>query len=305
MPDTPLHRVLKPLNFKRAKGQAVDGRSQRSTAAADGIHILRPQSGKPGKSPGVSFFHFFPEMSEAAHAYLGAEVYKCGITAPKTSLPSHFRIVCDGPKSLPLVAENGETEIVEVGVHWSLFTTEKMEVTEFEAKFAELQTTFQPCNTFEGGAGLRQFNVDLDYLPTDRLSCAVVTALDEMADMTSQPNTRMFARVYAGHIRATDMEFKDVLEDLPMAWMAAQALEAFATDDPMMYADAFEVQTQLGHLFNEDDFKLSMPIRKQVSTSAGSNTATMEMIKSCEDPVQVNVCGLTATQLSPLSASLG
>ena len=84
----------------------------------------------------------------------------------------------------------------------------------------------------------------------------------------------MFARLYTGHIRAVDMDFSMVLEDLPMALMTGLAFESFETPDPLLYADAYEAQSKLSELLNDDDLKLAMPVREQVRSLAGTLDAS-------------------------------
>ncbi|GFR45195.1 hypothetical protein Agub_g6586 [Astrephomene gubernaculifera] len=260
-PDTELHRALCPLNWTRGPSQPVDGPITRKNVDGCQVLYVRAGSGQPKTSPGISFFDFYSNASKQVHAYLGVDKHTCGTTTPKTSIPDGLRFVCDGPTALPVISEDGETRKIEVGVLWSLYAAEEMEAAEFEKKYAELCPTFATCELPKGGAEQQPFEVDLDYLPGDRLTRVAVLALDELGDKTNNPNTRMFARIYAGHMRAVDMDFGDMLQHLPMAWMAAQALEDFGTSHPMLFADAYNAQCELSELFNDEDFKLRMPQR--------------------------------------------
>ena len=72
-----------------------------------------------------------------------------------------------------------------------------------------------------------------------------VMALDELAEQSADPNTRLFAWLFARHVSAVDMEFTDLMKLAPLASLVAAALEAWVVRDPWLQMDAWQAQDQL------------------------------------------------------------
>eukprot|EP00798_Chlamydomonas_sp_ICE-L_P017722 gene17722-24082_t len=73
-------------------------------------------------------------------------------------------------------------------------------------------------------------DVDTDELPGDKLTRAYVMALDHLAATSQEPNLKLFAFLYAMHMRATDMCNEDVLRLKAIASMIAAAMKVWTAD---------------------------------------------------------------------------
>ncbi len=91
-----------------------------------------------------------------------------------------------------------------------------------------------------GGAAPVDLQLDMDRSPADKLTCAVTMARDALSSEATEPNVQWFAKLYGLHLRATDMDFEDLLGFGPLASMAAAALEAWSVEDGFLIASACE-----------------------------------------------------------------
>ena len=229
------HRVLSPLNWSR---RPTDGDIMRAQAA-DGSRGLRGQP-RQSRHQGVSFFvPSSAEAAEVAHAAIGRPVHGCAVTVPGLALPANLRFINDRLLRLPVLnAATGQTEMIECGQHFTLFTSCDTSTTAFEDAYAQIMSTCLPCQLSAHAAPA--LDVDWDYLPGDRMTMAAVLALDELATSSEDPNTRMFSALYSLHLRANDMAFAEVLDFGPAAEMVAAALDSWTVTDPLLAADVHQ-----------------------------------------------------------------
>ncbi|GFR49224.1 hypothetical protein Agub_g11143 [Astrephomene gubernaculifera] len=131
-----------------------------------------------------------------------------------------------------------------------------MPAADFEAIFAELIANSSiPCE-MKAGAAPVDLQLDRDRNPADKLTCAAMMALDALSREATDPNVQWFATLYALHLRATDMDFEDLLGFGPLASMAAAALEAWTVEDGFLMASACEAQDRLAEVL---EWKLTRP----------------------------------------------
>lgn len=258
-PRMPLHRVMAPLNWSRARepgaaSKGVDG-DVKSQKDKDGLktYSLRAQP-RAGMIVGVSFFDPSPQLSQLqqAHLYLNAPTFGCKITTPAVPLPSTLLFVNDIDLMLPL--DGLDSPYINCGKHWTLYTTIDRLTTEFEAIYAKFMAQF-PSSDMPGSAALREGeaapdatdepDVDVDSMPGDRCTNIAVMALDELVHNTDDPNTRLFANLFSLHLRATNMGFRDVVKCGPIANMVATALDTWTANDPFLLGPAKEAQDLL------------------------------------------------------------
>lgn len=245
------HRVPGPLVWTRQPGNGLHVGDVMNQLAADGSLGLHAQP-RGGRYKGVSFF--VPSSSEvaaAALAVLGEGAHGCAITTPGAPLPEHLCFVCDGDLSLPAVDASGHTEPVLCGQHWTLHTSANSSVNAFEAAYAQVLQHCVPC---QPAAQAMPLDVDLDYLPGDRMTLAAVLALDDFVANSDDFNTKLFGSLYAWHLRATDMKFEEVVAFTPIAYMVAAALDAWTVTDPFLWAHVRKARDLLSE---ELSFKFS------------------------------------------------
>ena len=246
-----LHRVLKPLNWSGAlRGVPKDGDVKSNTDRLTGLksYSLRAQP-RAGITRGVSFFAPSPEHFDNAHEYLEKSVFGCMVISPSATLPANLSLVNDIHLELPL--EGDDLPKINCGEHWTLYTTTDMSAVEFEAAYSEVVKASIPCK-MTGGAEphnttttLEKLAVDMDLMPGDRRSYISVMALDELVADTQDENVRLFANLFSLHIRATDMNFNDLLKCGPIANMVAAALDVWTARDPFIVVPAHEAQDLL------------------------------------------------------------
>lgn len=261
-PSATLHRALplQPLNWEYKPGRPRDGDVKSNVDLATGVktYTLYAQPRKRHKYTGepiyngVSFFEPYIQFFKQIHQQLtntGASAHGhdnpgCAVLVPNVSLPDGMAFVNDGKLSLPLEGDDR----VECGEHYTLFATRAMPAAEFDALFAELISNNSiPCK-LEGGAAPVNLQLDMDRSPLDKLTCAAMMALDALSSEATDPNVQWFAKLYALHLRATDMDFEDLLGFGPLASMAAAALEAWSVQDGLLMASACEAQDRLAGL---------------------------------------------------------
>ena len=256
MDVTPVaHRVGHALNWSGAApdGRPKDGDTKWVTINGVRMRMLLAQPRK-GVYQGVSFFVPSPELSIRAHNKLGKQQHGCKVTVPGKQLPEHFKFVHDGPLMLRL--DGDDDPLVESGDHWTLYTTADMPASHFEAEYVQFMTSkCDSCPMMQAGAESQDLpDLDDDFSPADRLTNATVMALDNLVLCTDDPNVKLFARLFALHLRATDMDFPDVLSFGAIANMAAVALAKWTVRDPFLEAHACAAQDLLSQTLEDDTF---------------------------------------------------
>lgn len=238
------HRVLHPLNWSHAPGHPVDGDVKKTMVAGQKVYFLRSQPRGLRPISGVSFFTPAAGLSGAAHGNLGSEAVGCAVTVPGTRLPPGLGIVHDGPLMLRL--HGVDQPSVECGQHYTVYATADMAAADFEVLFQQLMSSCVPC-TMQGQAEpATAFLVDDgDGWPGDPLVSACVMALDNLAATAENPNTRLFARVFALHLQAVDPGFEEVLRIGPLADMAAAALCSYTVRDPFLLTHVCDARDRL------------------------------------------------------------
>mmetsp|Transcript_34953 Transcript_34953/g.77726 ORF Transcript_34953/g.77726 Transcript_34953/m.77726 type:complete len:359 (-) Transcript_34953:566-1642(-) len=241
-PSSTLHRVLKRLDWSGSNPLPTDGDVKKKTVNNQRVYFVRAQPRGQHPIRGVSFFEPAPGFLRAIHKHLGQHVVGCVVTVPGTPLPSFMRFVNDKELMLKLYGDDQE---ITCGQHWTLYTTTEMAASEFEAAFQQLVTSCVPCSIQGNAEAEPDLDVDMDDMPGDTLTRASVMALDHLAKHTEDPNVKLFAHLYALHMRATDMAFEEVLQFGPMASMVAAALVAWTVRDPFLLVDACRVRDHL------------------------------------------------------------
>jgi len=240
--DVVAHRVLHPLNWSHAPGQPVDGDVRKTTVAGEKVYFLRSQPRGQRPISGVSLFTPSAEFGPAVHGNLGSEAVGCAVTVPGTLLPAGLGIVHDGPLKLRL--HGTDQPSVECGQHYTVYATADITAADFEVLFHQLMSTCLPCS-MQGQAEPAFAVDDDDGWPGDPLVCACVMALDELAATTENPNTRLFAKLFAVHLQAVDPGFEEVLRIGPLADMAAAALSSYTVRDPFLLTHACDARDRL------------------------------------------------------------
>jgi hypothetical protein len=88
--------------------------------------------------------------------------------------------------------------------------------------------------------------IDTHVAPFDERSLAAVLALESLAEQTSDPNTRLFATLFALDMRACDTEWEEVLEGCGnRAALIACALDHFVVRDPVLRDNVLDAQEDL------------------------------------------------------------
>eukprot|EP00798_Chlamydomonas_sp_ICE-L_P027261 gene27261-biopygen8419 len=176
------------------------------------------------------------------------------ITVPNVDLPVDLGFTQDFDLKLA-IGDDGD--VVVCGRHWTLFTTVTQPMADFEAAYGIMQQTAMVSCAAAAAAEPPPLDIDDSCMPFDKLTYAVVVALEEMVDNSCCPNTRVFAWLYAKHLRAADMDFMDLLQTPAIANMASTALDAWFVRHPMFRAQAHEAQDLLITVL--DDYTPSRP----------------------------------------------
>eukprot|EP00798_Chlamydomonas_sp_ICE-L_P032595 gene32595-biopygen11954 len=176
------------------------------------------------------------------------------ITVPNVDLPVDLGFTQDFDLKLA-IGDDGD--VVVCGRHWTLFTTVTQPMADFEAAYGILQQTAMVSCAAAAAAEPPPLDIDDSCMPFDKLTYAVVVALEELVDNSCCPNTRVFAWLYAKHLRAADMDFMDLLQTPAIANMASTALDAWFVRHPMFRAQAHEAQDLLITVL--DDYTPSRP----------------------------------------------
>ncbi len=178
------------------------------------------------------------------------QMWKC-VTAPNDDTPEKLGFKKDFDLKMA-IGDEGD-DVMVYGTHW---------------------THHLPCLLEEASRRMtQQITIDVEKIddsrmPSDRLTYAVVVALEELADnSTCDSNTRAFAWMYAKHTRATDMTFKHLLHTQPIANMAAAALDAWTVRHPIFRAQAHEAQDMLINVLHK--YKPTRPKYEPYWTSNG------------------------------------
>lgn len=240
--DVAAHRVLHPLNWSHALRQPVDGDVKKTTVAGEKVYVVRGQPRGQRPISGVSLFISAAGFGAATHGNLGSETAGCAVTVPGTLLPAGLGIVHDGPLKLRL--HGMDQPPVECGQHYTLYAAVDMVAAEFEVLFQQFMSTCLPC-TMQGQADPAFVVDDEDDWPGDPLVSACVMALDDLAATTTNPNTKLFAKLFALHLQAVDPGFEEVLRIGPLADMAAAALSSFYVCDPFLLSHVCDARDRL------------------------------------------------------------
>ena len=159
------------------------------------------------KAPiGVSLFDPQPQHSEAQHNNLAADFFGYEVTVTNVKLPSNLRLVRDFELTVPVEDEAGDILPIACGWHWTLYTTKDTSAQEFEAAYDVCKAQLIPCEAFDGAESREA--ADDDFMPVDRQTYVAVLALENLATRTTDPNTKLFSKLFADHLRAQDMDFK-------------------------------------------------------------------------------------------------
>eukprot|EP00798_Chlamydomonas_sp_ICE-L_P003036 gene3036-biopygen20775 len=142
------------------------------------------------------------------------------ITVPNVVLPADLGFTQDFDLKLA-IGDDGD--VVVCGRHWTLFTTVTQPMADFEAAYGSLQQTTMVSCAAAAAAEPPPLDIDDSCMPFDKLTYAVVVALEELVDNSCCLNTRVFAWLYAKHLRAADMAFTDLLQTPAIANMALQS----------------------------------------------------------------------------------
>lgn len=241
-PSEPAHRVNRTLMWQPIPGHAPDG--QLETLNVDGVMtpVLCQQPYKPNRYLGVSLFvpQCDQRIFDAAHDLLGRGTLGCVVSVPHTPLPAQLQLVNDHAFQLRLF---GMRENSFLGQHYCLFTTTEMPVSVFEQCYGQLMQTFQMCTVKVVGAASLTSLTDRYVMPADQHSVVAVSSLEALADQTSDPNSALFATLFALDIRACDTDFEDVLNGCGnRAALVAAALDQYVVRDPLLREAALDAQ---------------------------------------------------------------
>lgn len=260
-----VHRVLKPLRWSRTLANCVDG-DVKSRVDENGVKIYRllPQPRPNGGYSGVSFFAPSPELSNKAHTFLEGHTLGCGLIDTNRHLLHNLFFHHDGPLILPINDETDDYAGLNCGDHWILCTSVKILAEDFEKAYEDLKKDFLVC-MMGAGAGDPEVPLDLDEdrMPSDGRMFVAATALESLAKVSNDPNTKQFASLFSYHIRAVDMKLSDLLKRTQIAKMVSAALEVWKTDDPMLMAYACEIQDLLVPEVEDKGFKPRRPLYKE------------------------------------------
>ena len=181
---------------------------------------------------GVSFFEPDPHLGDAVHRelmHLVGEGQLCYVTVPNMG---------ESEGSDLKLAIGDEEAVVVCGRHRTLFNQ-------------PIATALPRAAAARGEDVNFDFDFDDSRMPFDRLTYAVVMALEELVDTSDSPATRMFAWLYSKHLRAADVAFAELLQIPAIANMAATALDAWFVRHPVFKAQAHEAQDLLATVLED------------------------------------------------------
>lgn len=243
-PAEPVHRVLSPLVWESEPGRPRDGQVEMRDVNGVMTLVLLRQPYKPKRYLGVSLFvpQCDQRILDGAHAHLNKGTFGCAVSVPNTPFPKGLQMVNDRVFKLRLFGGN---ERIVVGQHYTLFAAEDMAVVDFEREYEKLMKTCLPCGMEGGGVASLKALADPYVMPSDPLSAVSVMALEEAA-LTAEPNTALFATLFALDMRACDTDFEEVLMGCGnRASLVAAALDKFVARDPRVREDVLDAQEAL------------------------------------------------------------
>jgi hypothetical protein len=174
------------------------------------------------------------------------QTWKC-VTAHNDDTPEKLGFKKDFDLKMA-IGEEGDDDVMVYATHWTL-----RNANQHIADQHHIQEALGPTQQVT-----IEVDIDDSRMPSDRLTYAVVVALEELADNGRyDANTRSFAWMYAKHTRATDMTFKHLLHTPAIAHMAAKALDAWVVRHPIFRAQAHEAQDRLSNAL--DKYKPTRP----------------------------------------------
>lgn len=189
------------------------------------------------------------------------QTWKC-VTAPNDDTPEKLGFKKDFDLKMA-IGEEGD-DVMVYATHWTLRNANQQH---------HIQEALGPT---------QQITIDIDdsRMPSDRLTYAVVVALEELADNGRyDANTRSFAWMYAKHTRATNLNIKEMLNTPAIAHMAAKALDAWVVRHPIFRAQAHEAQDMLINVLHK--YKPTRPKYEPYWTSNGKEgTESLEREQS-------------------------
>ena len=213
LPSAFLHRSGDTFN-NRVNERVNDVR----TETRDGVLWAVKAEPKDGKVPiGVSFHDI--QQPYLKHQHYQIKHGQCYTTQPSGLLPVGIAMLQDSPLEFPPLRKDGQ--LATQGRHYSLYPTEHMLFTDFEAKVR--QTRHLVC-AFKAAA--EQVDFPDPRWPTDVRMCNIVIALNLLSETCDDPDTALLAWAYSHHISSTDMAYDELLADtgvLPS--LAATAME--------------------------------------------------------------------------------
>jgi hypothetical protein len=171
-------------------------------------------------------------------------------------IPSGIKFVNDCELEVP-VDRGGEDSCCAqyIGRHWSLYASADMNAEEFEVKLQDVEAQLGRIDKCHEYKDQEQYTlqthtsdgeeIDRDYMPCDRLTYVSVMALDDLAEHGGDANVCKFADLFALHLRATNMDFEDVLKFRAAAYMVATALNVYTVRDPLAICNAYNAQDLL------------------------------------------------------------
>jgi hypothetical protein len=231
------------------------------------VGALRLISEAPAnRSRGVSFFLPDSEMTAAiANDRVGSSGFRVVAERPVgIGMPKGLELVRDADLMAEVSdAASGSWEgVVPCGQHWSLVASEEgmteqargLAISQFMDTFCVQQATAKTS----AEAKMKKVYRSDSGGPADRLTLAAVMALESLArDEAADPNTRLFADLYALHLITTDPEFADVVRSAPISLAVADALERWKVVDPWTFMDvsmAHDMLAPAGYPFKLPDY---------------------------------------------------
>jgi hypothetical protein len=202
------------------------------------VYRLRAQPrGSDGVYQGVSFFVLF--------------------TDPLSSHPPHASPIPSGlfvPLEVPVTMDD-ETVMVTCGQLWVLNATDPVSASASASALEEvLSSRIQPCEPPDGPLSfVGPYAVDREYMPGNKLTYVAVMALDALAVSSPDADIRFFADRFSLHLRATDMEFSNVLSFGAMTHVIAEALSAWTARDPYLAISGYKAHALLKDVLDDSD----------------------------------------------------
>lgn len=249
-PGVPLHCILKHPNFSRHTG-TVDGdvKMRQEVQGKPDTKTAFVQPPRPDKRPhGFSFFVPQEHLSDAIHSYLGRPALGCAVTPLDMRLPkdeqagAELRLIQDEVLFLP-VGEDAEP--IECGQHWTLYLHgNEVPATTYTLLYQQLMSQCLPCQQ-QCAAESPGLCINMDQLPSNRLTAAACLAMDSLAENSQDTSMRFFSILFAGHLRAVDPELTQAKLSPAILELAAVALEQWTVHDPLLWADSLRAQALL------------------------------------------------------------